>query len=1285
MSIKKSFISVICVLALISTFLYTPAYAAERKPFKKHILPGYIVSADFDDGDEGVTYSPLSVSKTGDYNYRQGYNLNFWRGGAEGQKTNVAMSFNTGEWLTYTVNVSESGEYEATVDYATPAGASQFNLYVDNSLVVTSYLETTGSFTARSEQTIGTFKLTAGTHILKFEMASGGMNFDGISFVNLSAKGADLTPVSGSYRYTELPCIIEAEDYDYGVNGCYSLDGSNGGKKYRRDDPMDIFSQKDSFFVRFSKDESASYTFNVSESDVFDLHANAFTQGKAEVYFDNCINPVSADVNTDGEKILSVYLEKGIHTMKYVSTTATDIDYFRFINSIYEEFVTIDELNVQEVVVEQNDDGRENIYKEFFVSVDGSDENDGTYEQPFKTVLKAKEAVKEASKDMTGDIVVNIMPGYYYTSETLLFDENDSGKNGHNVIWKGYNALERPIIGSGTKITGWQKQDNGIYKTTAPEISDIRTLYIDGFIGKRAASKYCYKMTGFTELYDGMIMESRNFPKLLKPENVETVWELYWLVLHIPLRDAVYEGNEVKLLFDMEPWGRNNIKGNKDTMASEKGMFHLENDLSLLDEYGEWYFDKDTKEIYYFPFPKENMETVEVYASDLETLIKIGGSTNVSRIENITFKNISFRHSDYVSANTEGIIANQDNQFVTSETGSDLGGNITPAQIQINNAKNINFMGCEFKNMGSGAISMINSVSDCKVIGNIFSDLGGSSIIMGSFNHKNEMPEGVDRTMNIDFSNNVIRRTSANVKGSCGISVYYTNSVNILHNDIKETPYSGVTVGWGWGAEDIVATGNHNISYNKVEDVMQITTDGGHIYTLGPLRDTNITGNYCIDSRDANGGIYLDQGTAYVNVTDNVIRDTTLWFNARANAGLFKITADNNYTDFKNENIGPDAVVTNTHVYNHNNIPEEAQKIMDNAGLEPQYKNLLNGVERPAWRTNLNMMSPDDRFIGGGIVQEAEHYMEGGQGIGHYKTEGRNVRITAGINYQPLSYTAAGEWLNYEVDVKKAGEFIVQVRYSNMFPDPTSRTRLYIDGKIVAEGECPRTKSWNDYAVVDIGKAYVSEGLHTMKIEFVDNAHSFDWWRLYDPSTQNISGNDPYYDDGVIVIPSIKKEFMDIKGHWAEQNINTLASNGIINGVSETEFAPENFVTLYQASWLIMRTLGIKYDENNWQLTAFDLGLINSYGEQDITISRERFASITANAFMKCKDEYSLNYSKNPFNDIELISSEYKDSVVNAYALGLVKGDTNKNFNPKNSLTRAEAATVILTLYTISQ
>ena len=50
------------------------------------------------------------------------------------------------------------------------------------------------------------------------------------------------------------------------------------------------------------------------------------------------------------------------------------------------------------------------------------------------------------------------------------------------------------------------------------------------------------------------------------------------------------------------------------------------------------------------------------------------------------------------------------------------------------------------------------------------------------------------------------------------------------------------------------------------------------------------------------------------------------------------------------------------------------------------------------------------------------------------------------------------------------------------------------------------------------------------------------------------------------------------------------------------------------------------------------------------------------------------------FNDKEQISDWAVDYVNTAVTLGLVKGDDNKNFNPKNGTTRAEAAVVLYRL-----
>jgi len=51
------------------------------------------------------------------------------------------------------------------------------------------------------------------------------------------------------------------------------------------------------------------------------------------------------------------------------------------------------------------------------------------------------------------------------------------------------------------------------------------------------------------------------------------------------------------------------------------------------------------------------------------------------------------------------------------------------------------------------------------------------------------------------------------------------------------------------------------------------------------------------------------------------------------------------------------------------------------------------------------------------------------------------------------------------------------------------------------------------------------------------------------------------------------------------------------------------------------------------------------------------------------------------YNDSSEISEEYFLEILGARELGLMTGDENGNFRPKDNLTRAEAATVVKRLY----
>ena len=85
---------------------------------------------------------------------------------------------------------------------------------------------------------------------------------------------------------------------------------------------------------------------------------------------------------------------------------------------------------------------------DFYVSVNGDDNGDGTLEKPFKTIKRAQQAVRESienSDESKTSITVAIMAGTYYETG-VEFDERDSSKS-TSVAYAAYGDGEVILCG----------------------------------------------------------------------------------------------------------------------------------------------------------------------------------------------------------------------------------------------------------------------------------------------------------------------------------------------------------------------------------------------------------------------------------------------------------------------------------------------------------------------------------------------------------------------------------------------------------------------------------------------------------------------------------------------------------------------------------------------------------------------------------------------------------------------------------------------------------------------
>lgn len=389
----------------------------------------------------------------------------------------------------------------------------------------------------------------------------------------------------------------------------------------------------------------------------------------------------------------------------------------------------------------------ENVMKEFYVNpVSGSDSGKGTVSAPFLTVERARVAVREyITKNggrMTGNIVVNLAEGRYELDDYLQFTEADSAKNGFKVIYQGAGA-KKSVISGGTEISGWTELSNGVWYADAPELEFARDLYVNERPARRAASQKMikgvanYRATdSYYDLSDGFYVNKSQMPKFINPEDVVFHWTIAWKDYQICVKDIIDDPqNSERLIVKLENPVWNSIHEIKDLPSTRVRLwptydkeFIVENAFELLDEPGEFYFNKKTKKLYYYPRNGENPESDSMIVPTLERLVRVDGSDFYHQATGICFRNMGFAHTtNPLAENTS--YCNQQGEFPTCPQQA---GNRTPASVEVNRANKIEISDCAVWGTELAGIAFADGVDDSSVSGCSFTDTGSSAAIIGT-------------------------------------------------------------------------------------------------------------------------------------------------------------------------------------------------------------------------------------------------------------------------------------------------------------------------------------------------------------------------------------------------------------------------------------------------------------------------------------------------------------------------------------------------------------------------
>lgn len=467
--------------------------------------------------------------------------------------------------------------------------------------------------------------------------------------------------------------------------------------------------------------------------------------------------------------------------------------------------------------------------KVIYVAAEGNDKNSGSYESPIKTVQEAKKRVSELKK---GENPVDVVfkEGTYPISDTITFKQSDSGtksapitykaEDGKEVIFDASiklnasafkvetdkNILSRMYKNVRGKVVSAHIDDLGLPKDLADFTSFYQTCGIwdrgqslkppTFFLNGKSQSVARYPNAGYLTIEKcesggardggngvdtgGKIFFSGTFPKRwLTATNafVEGFLPNWWHGEWVQIDKVDMEIRSVNL----KHWTRYGINsGNR---------WSVVNLLEEIDIPSEWYIDRDTMIMYYYPpNPLTEDDVFEVTGMEKDFI-------SISQAEYINIEGIKFTK----------------NTAQSDAYSSSLGGGYG---IYAGDSRNITVKNCVFEHIGLAGISLSKS-TNCVVDSCVFADIGFHGVYSSGGN--------IQKTV---ASNNTVRNcnfinASRDNKDSSAVPVRLDGLGDTVEHNVIHNTWNGAI--WYTGPDNIM-------QYNEIYNSCNRAADAGAIY-----------------------------------------------------------------------------------------------------------------------------------------------------------------------------------------------------------------------------------------------------------------------------------------------------------------------------------------------------------------------------------------------------------------------------------------------------------------------
>ncbi len=476
---------------------------------------------------------------------------------------------------------------------------------------------------------------------------------------------------------------------------------------------------------------------------------------------------------------------------------------------------------------------------DFFIAPGGNDGQPGTPEQPMATLAAARDA---ARKTENGPHRMIVTPGDYFLTEPLQFDASDNGLS----IEAGEGGAA--VLHGGTPVVGWRRDGDRFWCADAPGVKegtrDFRALVVNGRLAERArlpeSGTFLHKNTwnvrylssvggGFEreateEELHTLLYDPKDMPTTLDVNNAEVrVYHMWDESLCGVARNDTQRHALVLSTPPRFPAGAFRVK-----------KYVLLNTREGMTRPGQWYLDRSTGRVVYWPLPEEDMSKAQVVAPLLEKVVHLAGNAK-KPIVDVTLRGLT------IQATTTPLKA------------SSFGAYVFDGALVLDWAQGCTVEQMDIRAVGGQGVKasqwLDGKLLDCHVhqTGACGLRLHGSGLLVAR-NHIHHVGQHYPSAI-------ALSAYSRHVKDA--------KQVHLYRNEIHDTPYSGMAV----GGPDFL------IEENLIYRVMLEMHDGAAIY--GGLQNSVLRGNVVRDVVKIGEGYgvaayYLDEGSRDNLVERNV-------------------------------------------------------------------------------------------------------------------------------------------------------------------------------------------------------------------------------------------------------------------------------------------------------------------------------------------------------------------------------------------------------------------------------